>query len=341
MADGIIAAMKLSSLGEFGLIELIQDAVQSTRKPSSEASRRIIIDIGDDTAVWSGSAMAQLATTDSLVEGVHFEFRWCTWEDLGHKSLAVNLSDIAAMGGHARYALVSLSCPPDVDSDSVLEFYRGMTALARDHDIAIVGGNLTSSPMVVSTVSILGEASPERLLTRSAARAGDIIAVTGTAGGAAAALSLLSSGAAALDVPEPLMRSLLRPIPRLPQARILVAHGVRCAIDTSDGVVSDLGHVCERSGVSAVIRAALVPCATVGGIPPDDATRFALTGGEDYELLFTCGQELIPRIAGALHCPVTVIGEITELGEASQVLVLDRDGAPYHIGRPGWRHFAQ
>ena len=340
--DGIIAAMKLSALGEFGLIGLIKDAVQSTRQPSSDASRRVIIDIGDDTAAWSGSEMVQLATTDSLIEGVHFQFRWCTWEDLGHKSLAVNLSDIAAMGGLARFALVSLSCPPDVDSDSVLEYYRGMTSLAMKHDVVIVGGNLTSSPVVTSTVCVIGETYQEQLMLRTAARPGHAIAVTGVLGGAAAALSLLSRGTEpGVRVPDVLLRALARPYARLSESRILAEEGVRCAIDISDGLLSDLGHVCESSGVSATIHAEQVPsCSGYDGVP-DDCTMFALAGGEDYELLFTCDPALIPQVAGRLECPVTVIGEVIARTDAPPIVVLDRNGAPLPTSRSGWRHFAQ
>jgi len=334
--------MKLSDLGEFGLIELIKDVVQSTRQPSSEASRRILIDIGDDTAAWSGSELVQLATTDSLIEDVHFRFRWCTWGDLGHKSLAVNLSDIAAMGGMARFALVSLSCPSDVDSDAVLEYYHGMTRLALEYGVVIIGGNLTSSPVVTSTVCVIGEAEPGRLMTRAAARPGHVIAVTGALGGAAAALALLSQGTETDNpVPDALLRALAKPCSRLSESRILVEHGVRCAIDISDGLLSDLGHVCECSRVSATVHAAQVPVYSGFGGSPDDCATFALTGGEDYELLFTCEPALIPGIARALECPVTVVGEVAARTEAPAVVVLDRNGAPFATGRSGWRHFAR
>ena len=170
--------MNLSSLGEFGLIGLIQEAVRPTHPADSVASQRTIIGIGDDTAAWLSSEMVQLATIDSLIKDVHFRFSWCSWEDLGYKSFAVNLSDIAAMGGYAPYALVALSCPQDVDSDSVLDYYRGMTNLALEHGVVIAGGNFTSSPIVTSTVSLIGEALPDRMTTRAAAFPGDVVAVT-------------------------------------------------------------------------------------------------------------------------------------------------------------------
>ena len=332
--------MKLSSLGEFGLIDLIKDAVRPTHQPSSDASSRVIVDIGDDTAAWSGSELVQLATTDCLVEDVHFRFRWCSWEDLGHKSLAVNLSDVAAMGGFARYALVSLSCPGDVDSESILEYYRGMTRLAMQHGVVVIGGNLTSSPLVISTVCVTGEALPGRLLTRDAARPGDVVAVRGQVGGAAAALALLDEGNRTPGlVSADLLRFLVRPEPRLPEGRILAEEGVRCAIDISDGLLSDLTHICESSDVSAVVQSDRLPvCAAFEG-SAGDGMRFALAGGEDYELLFTCKPALLPRLASTLPCPVSAIGEITPHTGAHRVVVLGQDGLPLDAGRTGWRHF--
>ena len=341
MSDGIIAAMKLSALGEFELIELIKIAVRPTHQPSSKTSARIIVDIGDDTAAWSGSDLVQLATTDSLVENVHFKFRWCTWEDLGHKSLAVNLSDIAAMGGRARFALVSLSCPGDVDSDQVLEYYRGMTRLATKHEVVIIGGNLTSSPVVTSTVCVFGEAFPDHILTRGAANPGDAIVVTGTLGSAAAAIALLGDRAVSAEaVPAPLLRALVRPEARLSEAQLLVDLGVRCAIDISDGLLSDLGHICECSGVSATLHAAQVPLGPEYRGTAELRTKYALVGGEDYELLFACDPSLVPQVAEALMCPVTVVGEITSRTASPAVTVLDHEGLPLDVGRPGWRHFA-
>ncbi len=338
-ADGIIAAMKLSSLGEFGLIELIKDAIQANRAPSSEASARILIDVGDDTAAWTGSDSVQLATTDSLVEGVHFKFDWCTWEDLGHKSLAVNLSDIAAMGGAPKFALVSLSCPSDVDSDSVMSYYHGMTQLARRHDTMIVGGNLTSSPVVTSTVSLIGEAPRERLMTRSSARPGQVVAVTGTLGGAAAALERLSRGEPSSAVPQSLLTALSRPPSRAAETRVLVEEGVRCAIDISDGLMSDLGHVCQCSHVSSVIEAGRLPLCVGYEGSYDDHVRLALSGGEDYELLFTCPPEVVARIASRLECPVTVVGRITATEVEPAIRVNRPDGTTLHTDRTGWGHF--
>lgn len=332
--------MKLSDLGEFGLIGLIKNAVSATRPPSSETFRRLLVDIGDDAAAWAGSAVVQLATTDCLVENVHFRFAWCSWDDLGYKSLAVNLSDVAAMGGIPRFALVSLSCPADVDSDAVMQYYAGMTRLAADHDTVIVGGNLTSSPVVTSTVCLIGEVGPTGMLVRGAARPGDTIAVTGSLGGAAAALSLLAAGADAAALSDDLKTLLTRPRARLSAARILAQERVRCAIDISDGLLSDLGHVCECSKVAAVVYADRLPLCPAYDGPAALRTAFALHGGEDYELLFTAEAATVSRIADRLDCPVTVIGEVIDRGCDMRIDVVGAAGAVLPAGKTGWSHFA-
>ncbi len=335
--------MKLSALGEFGLIELIQEVIQSSQDPSAEARRRVLIDIGDDAAAWAGSELVQLATTDSLVEDVHFRFSWSSWEDLGHKSLAVNLSDIAAMGGVARYALVALSCPGSVDSDDVLQYYHGMCTLAGAHGVCIIGGNLTSSPFVTSTVFVMGEARADQLLRRSAAEPGQLLAVTGELGRASTALSLLGRPAvdASPRVPQEILTSLLRPEPRLRESLVLVEEGVRCAIDVSDGLVADLGHICCSSGVSASVEAGRVPvCDACAQLWPT-ARALALRGGEDYELLFTCTEEQFARVRDRLACRVTAIGRIGVAESTPTVTVLDSAGRAMDLETGGWNHFGR
>ncbi len=302
----------------------------------------MVIGIGDDTAAWHGSDRVQLATTDSLVEEVHFSFRWSTWEDLGYKSLAVNLSDIAAMGGHALYALVSLSCPGDVDSDSILAFYRGMTSLAQEHGVVIIGGNLARSPFVTASVFVAGESATGRLLRRSAARPGDVIAVTGFLGAAAGALSLMAGDTdTSTRVPDTLMQALIRPHARLAEGRILAHAGVECAIDISDGLLSDLGHICECSRASATLRASLLPVSVDCRTACQDASTLALTGGEVYELLFTCRAETMERVTGMLQCPVTVIGEMGPGTDHPSIVVLGPDDLPIDVAVTGWSHFRQ
>jgi thiamine-monophosphate kinase len=192
---------------------------------------------------------------------------------------------------------------------------------------------------VTSTVTVIGEVEAERLLTRHSAQPGDAIAVTGSLGGAAAALALLAdANSVAQDCGAALRRSLLRPTPRLAEARILAADGIRCGIDISDGLLGDLEHICESSHVSATVYGAKVPVSRI--IPGrEERLMFALTGGEDYELLFTGDFATIEHATHLLHCGVSVIGEIGTKSDKPAVSVLDEQGRPLALKRAGWGHF--
>ena len=331
--------MKLSSLGEFGLIELIRKASQRPVTPGTASQSRLILGIGDDAAAWQGTERVQLATTDSLVENVHFNFASTSWKDLGHKSLAVNLSDIAAMGGTPTYAFVSLCCPADVDSDDVLDYYEGLNALATRHDVTVAGGNLTRAPMVNVTVFIIGEVSADRMLTRSAAMVGQAVAVSGSIGGASAAVAALRGGARADDLPSGLATALLRPEPRLKEAMVLANANIKCAIDISDGLLADLTHICEASDVSAVIEVERVPLNPDCVLPGRDVTLEALSGGEDYELLVVGNTDHIRAASASLDIPITIIGRIVDKSDLPRVTLLGPDGINVAPIEKGWNHF--
>ncbi|MDM7998451.1 MAG: thiamine-phosphate kinase [Dehalococcoidia bacterium] len=332
--SSIIWAMKVSELGEFGLIGLLARIV-----PQGGPEHRMLLGIGDDAAAWQGDDSTVLATTDAMVEGVHFT-GGTPWWQLGWKALAVNLSDIAAMGGVPTHALVNLSLPGDTEVEDVKQLYRGLADLAGRHQVAIVGGNITRAPLIMITVTVIGRGLVEGLLMRSRAVPGDLVAVTGYLGAAAAGLRALSEK---IDVsPQAaayLNKARLQPQPRIAEGQLMVKLGVRAAIDVSDGLLADLGHVCKASNVGATVRAEAVPVhPLVEGVFRNDARRLALTGGEDYELLFTASQRVMEEVRAALgaECPVTVIGEITH---GTGVVLLGEDGKPYHIDGPGWDHF--
>jgi len=326
--------MKVSDLGEFGLIDLLAKIA-----PQGGPEHRMLVGIGDDAAAWRADDSTVLATTDAMVEGVHFATGTPWWE-LGWKALAVNLSDIAAMGGMPGYALVNLSLPGGTEVEDVTQLYRGMAELANRFDVAIVGGNITAAPVIMIAIAVIGKGLKEGLLRRSAAVPGDRIAVTGYLGSAAAGLRVLSGK---LTVPPQaaacLKKAHLQPQPRIPEGQALVRRGVRAAIDISDGLVADLGHVCAASKVGAAVRVNKVPVhPLVIESFGKDALNLALTGGEDYELLFTASERIIDDVKAALgaDCPVTEIGEITS---GTGVVLLGGDGRTYHIDGPGWDHF--
>lgn len=326
--------MKVSELGEFGLIDLLAKIA-----PQGGPEHRLLVGIGDDAAAWRGDDSAVLATTDAMVEGVHFRTGTPWWE-LGWKALAVNLSDIAAMGGIPGHALVNLSLPGATEVEDVAQLYRGMAELANQHKVAIVGGNITRAPVVMIAITVIGKGIKEGLLRRSAAAPGDRIAVTGYLGSAAAGLKLLTrSLKAAPEAADYLKKAHLQPLPRVAEGQALLKRGVRAAIDVSDGLVADLGHVCAASKVGATVRVDKVPVhPLMKKCLGKDALGLALSGGEDYELLFTADERIIDEVKAAMgaDCPVTVIGEITA---GTSVTLLDGDGKPYHINGSGWDHF--
>ncbi len=332
--------MKVSELGEFGLIELLADIVDKSKNLRDNSWQQLLIGIGDDAAAWQGDNTIQLATTDSLVQDTHFDPNITTWEELGWKAIAVNLSDIAAMGGIPTYALISLALPDDLETDCISSLYQGMAQIANQFGVAIVGGNITSASETMITVTVLGSLKSASALTRSAAMPGDQIAVTGYLGLSAAGLKMLKQNLSFDSETSRLLRqSHLRPVPRVKEGQILISNGVRAAIDISDGLIADLAHICKASKVSAKIKKDLVPIhpAVRVNFKPD-YEQLALSGGEDYELLFTASSQIIDRVKQAISCPVTIIGEITK-GTPGQVTLIDTAGKNIPWQKTGWEHF--
>jgi thiamine-monophosphate kinase len=324
--------MKVAELGEFGLIELLAGIV-SSGKPSQP----ILVGIGDDASVWQTDKANLLATTDALVQGVHFAAE-ADWTELGWKAMAINLSDIAAMGGIPQYALISLSLPGEIEVEKVRELYWGMKEAGDEFAVVIAGGNITSAPLTIITISLIGMALNEGWLSRSSAKLGEQLAVTGCLGSSAAGLRALSQQLSL----EPETMNFLRkahfkPQPRVSQGQILVQQGVRTAIDISDGLLADLNHLCQSSQVGAKVRVDCLPIhPIVKQLFPQDSIGLALAGGEDYELLFTASPEIIKRVAESLDCPVSIIGEIIE-GEG--INLIDEQGRPFPQVETGWEHF--
>ena len=329
--------MKVSELGEFGLIDLLAKMVHEQMAPSQQ----LIIGIGDDAAAWHGNALTQLATVDSFIQDIHFSLAITPWKELGWKALAINLSDIAAMGGVPGYALVSLALPDHTEVDDVTALYQGMIELAQQFGVAIVGGDTNSAPLVAINITILGSARSEsNILTRSAARAGDRVAVTGYLGAAAAGWEMLTQELQFdPEATAGLKRACLHPYPRIAEGQLLVDQGVKTAIDISDGLISDLDHICKASQVGARIEVDRVPIASaVKANFGDRALELALSGGEDYELLFTASTKVIDKIRATASCPITVIGEIVA-DKTGRITLVDRQGNPFRLDKKGWEHF--
>lgn len=317
-------------MSEFALIDAIRDL-------TAQARDDVALGIGDDAAVLEVASGQQLvACTDTLVAGVHFLPDTAS-ADLGWKSLAVNLSDLAAMGAAPAWALLALTLPQG-DADFVRGFAEGFAALAREHRVALVGGDTTSGPLAI-TVTALGTLPTGSALTRDGARVGDAVCVTGTIGDAAGALRLLQAGAPA---PAPLLAALHRPQPRVAAGHILRGIASAC-IDVSDGLIADLGHVCTASGVAAELDAAALPISPALARTFDAGTcrELALAGGDDYELCFTVPAQAVDvtlvQLAGA-GCPARRIGKVVA---GTGVRVFDANGCELALPRRGWEHFAR
>lgn len=335
--------MKLESLGEFGLIGRIAEKVST--------GQGVITGIGDDAAVSALSPGMQLLTsTDMLLEDVHFR---CSWHDshrLGRKSLAVSISDIAAMGGIPRWALLSLAIPAGYPLEDIDAFTNGFLSMADEHGVALIGGDTCASRAgLVISVTIMGEQLPQYIVRRDSARAGDDIWVTGTLGDAACGLELLEDKHPKLREKsradsEYLISRLLDPTPRSVAGRILAESGLISAmIDVSDGLLSDFDHISELSGVGGVIHLETLPVSdqfrAFAGNLPMFPFKLLLAGGEDYELAFTAeakNREKISNLMKNSGIPATPVGIVTSL---PGVTVLRPDGTHYILQKHGFNHF--
>ena len=334
--------MQVKDLGEFGVIDLLNRMVISQRSgPDNGApfSFSLLVDTGDDTAVWETGKARELFTTDTMVEGVHFTRETIPWRDLGWKSIASNVSDVAAMGGLPTYALITLGLPPETEVDDLKELYSGMLELSNQFGVAIVGGDVVRSPVVFITVSLTGVMQGEPML-RTNARPGDLVAVTGFLGGSGAGLRLMQQFPQETGDAADYLRSChRRPLPAVSAGRLLADSGITTAMDVSDGLFDDLSKLSRASGVSARVRADRVPVQTfVRERFPDDWLGLALGGGEDYVLLFTGSSAKVEAAVASIGEGAAVIGAI-EAGEPGHVTVLGASGEEISPAVHGWDHF--
>jgi thiamine-monophosphate kinase len=293
--------------------------------------------IGDDCAVVKiPKGHEALVTTDFSLEGVHFRREWHSAEVIGHRCLTRGLSDIAAMGGVPLAAFVSLALPRRLPQSWVNGFYQGLLKLAGEFSVTLAGGDMAESPSgVMADIVVLGSVPKGKAVLRSRARPGDRIYVTGSLGGSAAALDLLLSGKKKNLRPEDFPAHFF-PSPRVEVGRILREKALASAmIDISDGLSTDLAHICEESGVGAEIEASAIPRARIGRAPHEVDLNFALHGGDDYELLFTASSS--KRIPSAIAgVAITQIGRITR---RKGIIIRDRNGQDAPLKSRGWEYF--
>jgi thiamine-monophosphate kinase len=298
-------------------------------------NRALLTGIGDDCAVLRMRPQHEmLITTDFSLEGVHFRRNWHPPESVGHRCLARGLSDIAAMGGLPTAVFLSLALPAELPQRWVDRFARGLLTLARKYGATLAGGDTAESAHgILADIVVLGTVPRGEAVRRAGARAGDRIYVSGELGGSAATLARMTEKGTLQprDYPEHFF-----PEPRIALGRALREKGlVSAMIDISDGLSTDLGHICEESGVGAEVEAEAVPRASVGKPAHEVALPVALHGGEDYELLFTApsGKRIPSRIAGV---PITRIGNIVR---RRKILLMSQGGIGCELGPEGWEHF--
>ncbi len=330
-------------IGEFGLIEEIRKLLPRRLPPG------VMLGLGDDAAVIHiDTSLAQLVTCDMLVENRHFRLDWTSAEQLGRRAIAVNQSDIAAMGGNPLYALVSLALPPHLNIDFFRDLIAGMRDQMAEFEGGIIGGNLSGSDAGLTIdVSMLGSAPLGKYVTRSGARPGDRLFLTGAAGMGAGGLSALKAyGGEAKDKYFDLVQAFLVPQPRIPAGQLLAASGyVTAMIDVSDGISGDVGHLCDSSRAGVEIDLEKLP------IPPSvvtlaqelslDAQMTALHGGDSYELLFTVRPETpescLHQLRGQCRLPLTEIGRI--LTKEEGCFTLKKGKVKEELQRRSWDHF--
>jgi thiamine-monophosphate kinase len=297
--------------------------------------------VGDDCAILPKDLRKDLiVTADLLAEDIDFRREWTRPEFLGHRALAVSLSDIAAMGGTPKWAMLSIGIPENLWKGKFIDkFYQGWFRLAKEFEVELVGGDVSRTPDKIVIDSIVaGEVARGNAIVRSGARPGDSIFVTGSLGGAAAGLNHLESGRQFSNsrgrIREVMLRQ-LAPTPRVEVGRRIASRKLATSmIDISDGLSSDLHHLCEASGVGARVDVDLIPIdKNISDFPFDEIQRFALSSGEDFELLFTSNSKKLSSIKSV---PITLIGEITS---RTGIIELSSRGKTIRLPRSGYRHF--
>jgi len=334
----------LKNIGEFGLIARIT-------KNFNHQIGNTVLPLGDDCAVYSGSTSKyQLVSTDALVENIHFKFSTTSPEQLGQKAIAVNISDIAAMGGTPTRVLITLGISKKVSTSFLNKLYNGIHKICTLYDIELFGGDTVSSPKsFFINVTIIGEAKRGKLFTRKGAKKGDLIFTTGTLGDSSLGFKISSNKnwEHTQNAKKYLIKKHCVPIPRLKESQLLVRSNsnVTSMIDISDGLVQDLQHICQQSGTGAIIYEKKLPKSLeFSKVCKDNKLNplsFILEGGEDYELLFTLPSDGVKKLSRQFEkaqALVTHIGEITESGK--KVSILRQNGKREILHQSsGFNHF--
>ncbi len=327
--------MPLDHVGEFALIDRI------VARLGDAAARDIVVPPGDDAAAWSTADGLVVATIDALVEGTHFRRDTMSMADVGWRAVAANVSDLAAMGAEPQYLLIALLLGADVASSDIDDLVSGIAEACRVQGVRVAGGDIVRAATTGISIAAYGrvtsgEGGAPSLLRRDGAVVGDRVAVSGRIGAASSGLAVIEAGRGGEPLAAPLLDAHRRPIPRVALGRTAVASGVRCAIDCSDGLLQDLGHIARRSNVGIEVALAQLPLhpAAVAMLGKAAALDLALGGGEDFELLLTGDRDTLVGLETA-DLPVTLIGRVV-VDHPGEVLAWSEDGSSYEPPRRGW-----
>ena len=335
--------MKVKEISEFELIRLLSKTLSDNYKTSGfNTNYNEVVGLGDDAAAWDAPEGRQVFTTDALVNNVHFDLRFISPIDLGWKSMIASQSDIAAMGFNPLFSTVSLGLSGEENLDMLTDLYKGLAEAATQFGGKVVGGDTVKSETLFISISMLGcdpsRESKTNPLNRSSAKPGDVVAVTGTLGSSIGGLRILKDETRSLPRCQSLIKAHTRPKAQIDAGVWLAQHGITCATDISDGLLADLGNICKASKVGAEIDINSLPIASdLKSVFPNDWKEFSLTGGEDYQLVFTGTRSLIANAITALETPASIIGEITN--EHSEIKVLSSEGLAEHYTSDGFDHF--
>lgn len=324
----------VSGLGEFTLIDRI------IARLGEAAAHDLVVPPGDDAAAWRTAPGLAVATIDALVEGTHWRTDTMAYGDVGWRAVAANVSDLAAMGAEPQYLLVATTLGPTLTIDDLDALIDGIAESCRLHGVRVAGGDVVRGPATAVSIAaygrIEGGTADAPLLRRSRARAGDFVAVSGTPGASAAGLAVIEAGRAAEVGVEMLLLAHRRPVARVALGQVAAAAGLRCAMDVSDGLLQDLGHIAAASEVGIELAAASLPlhAAAVAALGARAALDLALGGGEDFELVLTGPRDALVRL-DTPEVPVTLIGRVVP-DHPGEVVVWGEDGEAYEPPRRGW-----
>jgi thiamine-monophosphate kinase len=343
----------ISQIGEFGLIEKIKNIVDISVDDSTIYDN-LLKGIADDTAVYKPSpSKVQLLTTDAMVEGVHFDLTFTSLAHVGWKAIVSNISDVAAMCGVPRYATVTLCLPQKISVEMVEEFYKGVVSACKKYSCLIVGGDTTATAgNLVVSISLIGEVDPEKVIYRRGAKVGDLICASGHLGASHAGLKILlrekkkyldgsNQFSPNLEPYKMIIEKYLLPKPRLDISKIIADNvKVNAMIDISDGLASEVHHICNNSGVGADVWEHNIPVHTytqkIAEEFSEDVINYALYGGEEYELLFTLSDNDYEKLE-TLTSDVTILGRVTDKSKGINIVRESGEREPLQFN--GWDHF--